>query len=310
MTVTMAHNKRFLNYKYNGKELQETGMYDYGARMYMPDIGRWGVVDPLSEKYPNFSPYTYCLDDPIMLTDPTGMIVEEGSQKEWNRQKENITNERNNLQRSIERKTARAEKKGWSADKLASKIGDKKERASSLKNTLDNLGNLETSTQVYALKSGAGEEGGTTYDASSGNVVISFDGTANFVHETTHAGQFESGDIGFNNATGNSVGQDVGDEISAYKSQFAYKPSSVSRLNSNASPQSFGEITMSWLQNITKSDNTKPYSQGGAANTGITPVNMNTNRTGLIEAYPGLSSVLLQQPSTYSLGTDTSIYKK
>ncbi|MBG0513201.1 RHS repeat-associated core domain-containing protein [Elizabethkingia meningoseptica] len=59
-------------YKYNGKELQETGMYDYGARMYMPDLGRWGVIDPLAEKYPHMYPYNYVANNPVMFVDPDG----------------------------------------------------------------------------------------------------------------------------------------------------------------------------------------------------------------------------------------------
>ena len=65
-------------YKYNGKELDtKKGLnwYDYGARHYDAAVGRFTTVDPMAEKYYSTSPYTYCINNPIMHIDPTGMLI-------------------------------------------------------------------------------------------------------------------------------------------------------------------------------------------------------------------------------------------
>jgi RHS repeat-associated protein len=64
------------DFKYNGKELQDEmdlGWLDYGARMYMPDIGRFGSIDPMAEAYRRYSPYVYAIDNPVRYVDYFGL---------------------------------------------------------------------------------------------------------------------------------------------------------------------------------------------------------------------------------------------
>ena len=62
-----------LAYKFNGKELdEETGLYYYGARYLQPITSVWYGVDPLTEKTPSHSSYSYCLGNPIRLVDSDG----------------------------------------------------------------------------------------------------------------------------------------------------------------------------------------------------------------------------------------------
>ena len=262
-------------YKYNGKELDTRNglnLYDYSARYYESAIGRFTTVDPMAEMYYSISPYAYCANNPIKFIDPTGMVIDSLSLDDWNSQKDKIISTRNKL---IEK----------------NKKGKNDSRIASLNNTLKGMGLLEESTDTYSLNKISGEEGGISLDGSK--IVISYGSTSNFVHELTHGVQYENGDVGF---WGNkAIGQDLFDEVDAYKAQYNFDPSSVSDLNSSSYIQNENDITTSWVQNISMSNGTKPYSVGGSANTGIVPLNSMSTKADIIRAYPNQNSFDLQR---------------
>jgi RHS repeat-associated protein len=66
------------NYRYgfNGKEYDndiEFGMQNYGKRIYDPRLGKFLSVDPLTKKYPWFTPYLFSSNMPIVASDIDGL---------------------------------------------------------------------------------------------------------------------------------------------------------------------------------------------------------------------------------------------
>jgi RHS repeat-associated protein len=63
-------------YKYNNKELDQMhglNMYDNLARLYDPVVPHTPTPDPHAENYYSWSPYHYAANNPLLITDPTGM---------------------------------------------------------------------------------------------------------------------------------------------------------------------------------------------------------------------------------------------
>ncbi len=62
-------------YTFSAKEKDaETNFSYFGARYYQADLSIWLSVDPLADKLPGWSPYAFCINNPIMYVDPDGRI--------------------------------------------------------------------------------------------------------------------------------------------------------------------------------------------------------------------------------------------
>ena len=68
-------------YKYNGKEYQDELGLNVTAmdfRMYDNAIGRFHNIDKMSDIMPSLSPYRFAFNNPVLWSDPSGLIEQEG----------------------------------------------------------------------------------------------------------------------------------------------------------------------------------------------------------------------------------------
>ncbi|MGB4128686.1 MAG: RHS repeat-associated core domain-containing protein, partial [Bacteroidales bacterium] len=100
--VSQRNSEFDSRYKFTAKELDNETSYTYfGARYYDTDLSSCLSVDPLSDKYPSLSPYLYSADNPVVLVDPNGMLIdwymnEETGELYYNKDRSSQTTQYNN----------------------------------------------------------------------------------------------------------------------------------------------------------------------------------------------------------------------
>ncbi|WP_065220585.1 MULTISPECIES: RHS repeat domain-containing protein [Butyricimonas] len=282
-------------YKYNGQEEQVLGdlkYLDYGARMYDCELARWLSIDPKLERYVNISPYGYCANNPIVLIDMGGEYIDPASLAAWNTLTNEVNDKRNDMKELIDYLRVLLDNIKPSNpmyDLIVSMYENAKTRVSFLDNIIASFNILEESEQKYSLEELKGTSMGyVEYSSETGAIVIKYFNITNFVHEVTHAAQYETQDIGFHEKNGKTFMQDVYDEVAAYRSQYAFDPLSINGLNPTNNPRGLGYITAPWVQGIFDPIKGKIYAPGGYANMGAYPININSTREDLLKAYPNL----------------------
>ena len=100
------YNSNTYRFGFNGKESDDEvygkgNVYDYGFRIYNPQIGRFLSVDPLFKSYPHFTPYQFSSNMPIAAIDVDGLEAAIAINSPWHKQQIQKAVKDGDVQRAI-----------------------------------------------------------------------------------------------------------------------------------------------------------------------------------------------------------------
>jgi len=246
---------------YNGKELQDDlglNIYDYEARNYQADLGRFMQIDPLAEiNQRQFSPYHYVKNNPIKFVDPDGMIWKDNEEAE--KLKKKVIKKTLSLEGKKSDLQAKANEKGISDKKkarLEKRIANIDSRIESLDESFDNINAIGADERTFDLVSNSNE---TNHVKKGNDGVINIQGSSDaiHIHEISHVAQSLKSSEGLkfkNNFLLPTSSNGLRDEIKGYRAQYGFDPSSLP-----GSISTMGAVNLQFIANIRNSDGALVY---------------------------------------------------
>ncbi len=153
--TTIVHCSLYIvhcqSYTFSAKERDsETGLSYFGSRYYSSDLSVWLSVDPMSDKYPSLSPYTYCANNPVKVVDPNGEAWEtpedESTANKLITCAEKQIKSNNNLIKQSEKRLQRGKISQEAHDDF---VNDIKGQNSLLEEGIEGIQNMGTDKQVF-----------------------------------------------------------------------------------------------------------------------------------------------------------------
>ena len=271
-------------------------LYDFNARNYDPQVGRWHNIDPLADQTPSVSPFVFVMNNPIMLIDPDGRTIsgDTAMVAKLESAAGSIKKSEESRQARLQRRIDRREAKGKNIDRLQGKMFESKGIVSEIDGLLSDINGLRSSTQDYHVNSNwtppsNGTSGETVYNPTTMAIDINISpsyGLAGLAHELTHGAQFDKGLTDFKlNGTGRGYLHDITDEQSAYRRQFTINSSSIGLSH-------MWQITDSWVRGLNAEYKTLP-AFGVNTKTSLHILFMGHRMVNpMVTYYPGLSNAM------------------